>query len=68
MNFHTVAKYVKERMDPQRFMVLKLSAFPTMVNTIIKCQGIKSDREVLEEIHQLAKKFERQIEETGFQL
>jgi hypothetical protein len=68
MNFHSLVSYVKKHMDPQRFVVVKLSALPTMIKSIIKRQGVKTDAEVLEEIYQLASKYEKQIEETGFEL
>jgi len=68
MNFHSLVQYVKNHMHPQRFMVLKLSAFPTMVKSMINHQGSKTDMEMLEEIYQMASKYEKQIEETGFEL
>lgn len=70
MNFHTIVKYVKENYEPKRYMSLKLSALPTLIKKTIlfgQQQG-KTDREILESLNRLASKYEKQIEDNGFNL
>lgn len=70
MNFNVILNHVKNTFEPKRYMTFKLSTFPTLIRKTIdfgQREG-KSDAEILESVEKLAKKFEKQIEETGFNL
>lgn len=70
MNFHAILRHVQQTFDPTRYMTLKLSTLPTVIKRTIyfgRREG-KSDTEILNSIERMATKFEKQIEENGFQL
>jgi hypothetical protein len=68
MNIQSVLQYVRKTYDPKRYMNMKLSAFPTLVKRTIFFgqQEGKTDAQIIESLEKLATKFEKQIEETGF--
>lgn len=70
MKFLQVLKYAKENMNPQRVMVIKLSALPSLINSTIRLGEMsgQSDEEILEKVLVITQNYEKQIEETGFRV